>query len=1203
MPKSPLLWLVLIGCNGTEPIDSGTDTDSGIDSGDTDTDTDTDSPTTYETLDTTRDLVVTSCGTTIPAPPSGELCSVSGNPSSATHILIQGDILLPDSVLDDGAVLVSRGSGEITCSGCDCAEQAPADTLTISCPDGAVSPGLINAHDHIRYAKESPASWGTERYDHRHDWRNGKNEHTKLSSSSSNDRSALIYGELRMLLSGTTSIAGSISSVDASGLLRNLDSSDYNEGLGRFEANYETFPLGDQSGTQSDSGCGAYDIDSPSALNSRVYLPHIAEGINAFANNEIDCLSSSSGGGTDLITNKTSIIHGIGVDADDIADIRESGARLVWSPRSNISLYGDTAPVVTYRNLGVPIALGTDWTPSGSAQMLRELACASDFNEKHLGGELTDREIWLMATQGGAQALGTYGMLGELLPGRIADIAIFDATVNQNYRAVLNADISDVALVMRGGWPLSGDADLIDAVLPSDEAGRCDALTDCLSGHKVCLEDDTGFSLSELKSAVGGNAYGLLQCGVPTEEPTCEPSRNNESNDGVIYPVSAVNDFDGDGLLDNEDNCPTVFNPGRPMDNWAQADVDGDGEGDACDACPTQADASCSWLDLDGDGADDLDDNCPEDANPDQLDADADGLGAACDPCDDFASPEGACLDTVYNVKDGTTAFGTAVALEHLVVTAANEDGFFAQLGSDQPGYSGVDYSGVWVYNRGGTQPNRGDRVTVQGVVKEWFGQTQIDPVFRASLEASGQASPEPVAVTIDEVKDGGTRREALEGTLITVSDVTVSAVGLEPGGGDKAPTNEFELTGGLVVDDFFQLITPEPVVGESFTSLTGVLRWANDKSKLETRDEDDVVAGPASLSDLSPASGALNVGDTLDLTLSTARAVGEDTEVAISCQPADVLDCPATATFASGQTTTTITVEGLVASNETVTLTATLNDSEATAGFRVYDDDSVRHIVATEPTALTLYPETVTPVTVYLDIPAASTGTTVLLDSADGVVSVADELVVLAGETSGTFEVTTSTTLGTDTVQLYSGDDLIEIATEVVEKPIGEGLLFSQYIEGSSNNKILEIHNADANDIALDGCTVKIYANGNTSPSSTVALTTTATLASGEQWVLCHTQQAVLTSGECDQSASLSYNGNDALELTCGSELQDVFGQVGNNPGNNWGTTAVTVDATLTRSCDVTIGDRDGSDAFDPDATWTAAAKDDVTGIGSHCN
>jgi hypothetical protein len=81
-------------------------------------------------------------------------------------------------------------------------------------------------------------------------------------------------------------------------------------------------------------------------------------------------------------------------------------------------------------------------------------------------------------------------------------------------------------------------------------------------------------------------------------------------------------DGDSDGICDNVDNCPLVYNPD-------QVDKDGDGVGDVCDNCP--AVANTDQVDGDVDGVGDLCDNCPSVSNPGQEDADGDGIGNACD--------------------------------------------------------------------------------------------------------------------------------------------------------------------------------------------------------------------------------------------------------------------------------------------------------------------------------------------------------------------------------------------------------------------------------------------------------------------------------------------------------------------------------------------------------------------------------------------
>jgi len=87
-------------------------------------------------------------------------------------------------------------------------------------------------------------------------------------------------------------------------------------------------------------------------------------------------------------------------------------------------------------------------------------------------------------------------------------------------------------------------------------------------------------------------------------------------------------DIDADGVLNREDNCPWVYNPG-------QENMDGDTYGDACDICPTSTDN-----DRDYDGLCAEDDNCPEVYNPDQLDSDGDAIGDSCDVCPHHYDPE-----------------------------------------------------------------------------------------------------------------------------------------------------------------------------------------------------------------------------------------------------------------------------------------------------------------------------------------------------------------------------------------------------------------------------------------------------------------------------------------------------------------------------------------------------------------------------------
>jgi cytosine/adenosine deaminase-related metal-dependent hydrolase len=1223
VPLVALLPLVLSpGCKKDDdpPVEADADTDTDTDAdtdADTDTDTDADADTDTDTdadADADADVaVIETCTNTIPAPPAGELCGVTGDPATATHILIEGDVLGDTIAYEQGSILIERGvNGLIECVGCDCANQAPAETLTVSCPDGVVSPGLINAHDHIRYNLESPASVSDERYDHRHDWRTGARGHTSIPSSSDNSREAMMHGEIRMLLGGATSIAGSISSVNAQGLMRNLDGEEYTEGLGGGEVDYATFPLGDLDGTLAATGCGEYSIDGDFVLNNKIYLPHIAEGIDAEANNEFQCVTGAAGG-EDLVADNTSIIHGIGLFPEDIEVMHDLGAHLVWSPRSNISLYGETASVGLYRAMGIPIALGTDWTLSGSATLLRELACADYLNEFHYNGRFSDRELWLMVTRSGAVSMGAEGQIGSLRPGLIADIAVFDGTSRDLHRAVIEADMGDVELVLRGSKPLTGDADLI-AGLRTD-SDTCDALdaTSCAADNVVCVSEDAGITLSAIQASVGPSAYDLYICGTPADEPTCEPFRNNEDGDGIIYPTSSTTDFDGDGIDNAVDNCPDVFNPQRPLDGFVQADADADGIGDACDPCPLTTGQTCVWRDRDLDGVVDLDDNCPNADNANQLDTDGDYIGDACDACPNFQSFDGACPASVYDIKDGTVALGTDVILQDMQVTAVNEDGAYLQRVPGQTAFAGEDYSGIYVYMPGvEPKPGIGDRVDIGGSVDEFFSQIQLNGVTFLTVNSTGNDDPTPVSVLPAEVATGGTRAEQLEGVFVQLTDAEVTAVDLAPGPGDSAPTNEFEVGGSLRVNDEFYLVQPAPAVGETFAVLQGVLRFGNGDHKLEPRSAFDALAGNVVLSSLTPETVYIEAGTTTDalLAASLSNPTGVAQTVTIDCAPTANLTCPATLDFALGEQVQGIELTGVAASATPATVTATLGAVTLESDVVVYDDATVREVAALEPNPLSVSTGNEEELTVTLNVPGGAGGTDVTLSSSAGL-TVPATVTVAEDQLSATFLVTAGATAGAETVTATLGASEITVDVNVSDAIVGTGPIITRYLEGSSgNNKFLEITNLLPSDFDLTGCEIEIYVNGNTSPN-TEGLNT-VTLGYGERFVICHSAadfSTGLPGGGCDQTwGSLSFNGDDAVALTCGGQPLDIIGQIGVDPGDRWEDATgdiTTQNQNLIRACDISEGDTDGSDAFDPGVEWLdggAGDNADLFGLERTC-
>ena len=189
----------------TESSDEDGDTgDTGTDTGNTEPDS---GDTTSDTGDTTPDTGDTTPDTGDTIPDTGDTdeptCEViSGNNAK----LIKGNILSGDKVYTDGEVLIGA-DGFIVCAGDDCSgEEAANGATVIDCSGATVSPALINGHDHLGYVHNMPGKWKDERFDHRHEWRKGKNGHSKISTKSGASVVQKQWAELRQLMSGTLSI-------------------------------------------------------------------------------------------------------------------------------------------------------------------------------------------------------------------------------------------------------------------------------------------------------------------------------------------------------------------------------------------------------------------------------------------------------------------------------------------------------------------------------------------------------------------------------------------------------------------------------------------------------------------------------------------------------------------------------------------------------------------------------------------------------------------------------------------------------------------------------------------------------------------------------------------------------------------------------------------------------------------------------------
>ncbi len=159
--------------------------------------------------------------------------------------------------------------------------------------------------------------------------------------------------------------------------------------------------------------------------------------------------------------------------------------------------------------------------------------------------------------------------------------------------------------------------------------------------------------------------------------------------------------------------------------------------------------------------------------------------------------------------------------------------------------------------------------------------------------------------------------------------------------------------------------------------------------------------------------------------------------------------------------------------------------------------------------------------------------------------------------------------------------------------------LIISEYIEGSGNNKYIEIFNGTGAPVTLTGnYTIQIFNNGSAAPSSTTPLT--GTIANGATRVY-QDSSALLYGGTTDNLVG-GFNGNDAIALVNNATIIDVIGEIGFNPGTAWtGGSSSTQNRTLRRKSTVQVGDADGSNVFAPNVEWDTYPIDSIDDLGFH--
>ncbi len=418
-----------------------------------------------------------------------------------TKILLKGTVLVPSGPIQGEVYIVGNS---IACVDVSCEAQATGATVIDT--HGIISPGLIDAHNHILFDIFDEDDWSpTMTYTNHNQWPsdakygamvdvkqylNGEIASSPFDLGCELDK----YGEMKGLIAGTTSIQGSPGGAAKTcyrSLARTIDQTA--SGLPADKM---------QTATIFPSASAAVGVCNNFAMaKTDAYVVHIGEGVDPVSKAEFTKLGTISTTDNCLYDTKTTLIHATALDDADFTIMGAAGMSIVWSPRSNVFLYGagtdytKTTDIQTALSHGINVSIGPDWSIGGSQNILDELRYADEVDNARFGNMLDAKALWEMATSHPAKALGVTAYVGTIEVGKRADLAVFIGDTQKPYDAILAATPREVTAVFVDGRLLYGDAAL-QAAGPAN--GVCEAVDICCRSKVACIAETTGTATDKL---------------------------------------------------------------------------------------------------------------------------------------------------------------------------------------------------------------------------------------------------------------------------------------------------------------------------------------------------------------------------------------------------------------------------------------------------------------------------------------------------------------------------------------------------------------------------------------------------------------------------------------------------------------------------------------------------------------------------------
>ncbi len=322
-----------------------------------------------------------------------------------------------------------------------------------------VVPGFVDLHSHLAYATLPlwTESGRTQPFLHHDSWPSASTYAADITWPAyafieAAPQELLAYGEVRALVGGTTSIQGSPPKnrpLD-NWMVRNVEDETFGGAVSSNRVLASTLTL------------------KPDVLATRAgqmkkgatFIYHCAEGqVNSIVQREYESARKCGCLQRGLIA-----IHTNALNPGDYGSWIEPGA-VVWSPFSNLWLYGSTTDVPSALNENINVSIGSDWGPSGTRNVLGELKVAWLVNKAKKWGFTEFDMVRMITCVPGDALVGAWGVqAGRLQAEALGDVVVIDAAQSEDpFKKILVATESDIRLVVVGGRALYGETALMKA--------------------------------------------------------------------------------------------------------------------------------------------------------------------------------------------------------------------------------------------------------------------------------------------------------------------------------------------------------------------------------------------------------------------------------------------------------------------------------------------------------------------------------------------------------------------------------------------------------------------------------------------------------------------------------------------------------------------------------------------------------------------